>query len=202
MSFHIQRYVKGRNSPEKIKKCSKGMKKRPFRSLNLCLLSDDRHLDHADEGRQQRDHIADDRRKALLQHQHVVDSVIDDRNGEKTDAAARPEPQAVPEGGDAGVDDDAADDVHGARSKAADQKRKRIGGPVLNQVADVLEGRKTGDQHDDAAGYDFLFRFKHQQIEQQRQKLHGLLHDRRDRDRGRDIIQRKTRRQESADIGR
>ena len=93
-------------------------------------------------------------RRAADAHEQVIDGVVDDGDAEQAEQARRAERAAAPYGAQDAAVHAAADDVHRARTEAADEQINELPRAVLRQVADVLEGgearepREVGDVED------------------------------------------------------
>ena len=104
--------------------------------------------------REQGDSVGDQLRRAADAHEQVIDGVVDDGDAEQAEQARRAEQAAAPHGAQDAAVHAAADDVHRARTEAADEQINELPRAVLRQVADVLKGgearepREVGDVED------------------------------------------------------
>ena len=100
------------------------------------------------------------------------------------------------------ADDQTAEHVHCARPEAAEEDEGKAVRAVLDEIADVFEGGE-GKGNCYCGRLDLIpLRLEHQKIEHQRQKLHQLLHHRRNLRRGGKGVRLTHRREEGVDIGR
>ena len=104
--------------------------------------------------REQGDSVGEQLRRAADAHEQVIDGVVDDGDAEQAEQTRRAERAAAPHGAQDAAVHAAADDVHRARTEAADEQINELPRAVLRQVADVLEGgearepREVGDVED------------------------------------------------------
>ena len=130
--------------------------------------------------REQGDSVGEQLRRAADAHEQVIDGVVDDGDAEQAEQARRAERAAAPHGAQDAAVHAAADDVHRARTEAADEQINELPRAVLRQVADVLEGGEARGHHDGGEAEALRVRLEHREVKEQRQQLHDLLHHRRD----------------------
>ena len=104
----------------------------------------------------------------------------DDGSAEEAAGAGETQPATLPHIDESEANDGAADDVHGAGAKAADQQKSDALSAVLDEVADVFKGGKAGCEGDHGGEDLFCCRFKNEEIKEQRQKLGDFFYNGRD----------------------
>lgn len=101
-------------------------------------------------------------------YQQVIDGVAGDDEAHKAEQTDGPQAFFVPDILNPVAVTGAADNVHRACAKAANEQKQKILRAVLCQVADVFKGGKTGPRHHGGNLKLLVVRLEYRKIKQQR----------------------------------